>query len=247
MNVLKAVIVDDEYYARENLHGMLKDYCPEIKVVGKTGSVREAKKLVYNLKPDVLFLDIEMPKLSGFEFLESLTEKNFMIVFVSAYQEYGVQAVKVNAVDFLIKPVSIKELQGTVKKLVEINSQKSNQNQSRQLTHDKIVISQFQGFTIIDVLNIVKLIADDNYTTIYLKDKNKITVSKTLKYFEEILPKNEFVRIHRSEIINILFLKEISYADGGTVIFKDGTKGLISKGKLHNLIEKVKNHSISKI
>ena len=243
MTLLKALIIDDEYYARVNLNEMLNSYCPEIKVVGKTGSVSEAKKLVYNLKPDVLFLDIEMPKLSGFEFLESLTEKNFMIVFVSAYQEYGVQAVKVNAVDFLVKPVSIKELQGTVKKLVEINSQKSNQNQNR----DKIVISQFQGFTIIDVINIIKLVADDNYTTIYLKDKNKITVSKTLKYFEDILPKNEFIRIHRSEIINILFLKEISYADGGTVIFKDGTKGLISKGKLHYLIEKVKNHSISKI
>ena len=134
-----------------------------------------------------------------------------------------------------------------MKEVVEKYNHNSNNNQNHQLTRDKIVISQFQGFTILDVFNIVKLVANDNYTTINLIDKSKITVSKTLKYFEAILPKNEFVRIHRSEIINILYIKEISYVDGGTVIFKDGTKGSISKGKLHHLIERVKSHYVVNI
>jgi two-component system LytT family response regulator len=246
MNRLTAIIIDDEHYARLNLHTLLKNYCPEIDVVGKTGSLLEAKKLIYDLKPEVVFLDISMPKLNGFEFLESLTEKDFKIVFVTAYKEYGIQAVKVNAVDYLLKPVSIKELQQTVKKLIELKSKAANEGGKSNKNHDKIIILQIQGYNIIDVEDIVRLTAEDNYTTLFLKDKNKIIASKTLKHFEEILPDDSFVRIHRSEIINILYLKEISYVDGGSVVMKDGTVIAISKGKLPYLVDKVKEHSSSK-
>jgi two-component system LytT family response regulator len=247
MIVLTAIIIDDEHYARLNLCTLLKEYCPEINVVGKTGSLLEAKKLIYDLKPEVLFLDINMPKLNGFEFLESLSEKDFKIIFVTAFKEYGIQAVKVNAVDYLLKPVSIKELQQSVKKLVELKLNLTHDNNKSKNNHDKIIISQIQGHTILDVEEITRLTADDNYTTLFLKDKNKIIASKTLKHFEDILPKDNFVRIHRSEIINILFLKEISFEDGGIAVMKDGTSISISKGKLPFVLEKVKEHSVSKI
>ncbi|MCX6162063.1 MAG: LytTR family DNA-binding domain-containing protein [Ignavibacteriae bacterium] len=122
----------------------------------------------------------------------------------------------------------------------------SNQGGKSNKNHDKIIISQIQGHNIIDVEDIVRLTAEDNYTTLFLKDKNKIIASKTLKHFEEILPDDSFVRIHRSEIINILFLKEISHVDGGSVVMKDGTVIAISKGKLPYLVDKVKEHSSSK-
>jgi two-component system LytT family response regulator len=170
-----------------------------------------------------------------------------MLVFVTAHSEYGIQAVKANAVDYLLKPVSIKELQQTVKKLVELKLKAVPGNGKSNNYHDKIIISQLQGFTIFDVDDVLRLTADDNYTTIFLKDKNKITASKTLKHFEEILPQDNFVRIHRSEIINIHYLKEISYVDGGSVVMKDGTIIAISKGKLPSLVEKVKEHLSSKI
>lgn len=243
MDRLTAIIIDDERYARLNLETLLKNYCPEIDVIGKTGSQLEAKKLIYDLKPEVVFLDINMPKINGFEFLESLSEYNFKIIFVTAFKEYGIQAVKVNAVDYLLKPVSIKELQQTVKKLIELKSKTKPGNDKSNNNHDKIIISQIQGLTVLDACDIVRLTADDNYTTLYLKDNKKITASKTLKHFEEILSKDDFVRIHRSEIINIHYLKIISHMDGGSVVMKDGTVIAIAKGKLQYLIEKVEEHT----
>ena len=244
---LNTLIIDYELNGMNNLHYLLKSYCPEIEVVGKCGKPNEAKLMIYDLKPDVVFLDINMPKVNGFELLDSLIYKDFMLVFVTAHSEYGIQAVKANAVDYLLKPVSIKELQQTVKKLVELKLKAVPGNGKSNNYHDKIIISQLQGFTIFDVDDVVRLTAVDNYTTIFLKDKNKITASKTLKHFEEILPQDNFVRIHRSEIINIHYIKEISYVDGGSVVMKDGTIIAISKGKLPSLVEKVKEHSSSKI
>jgi two-component system LytT family response regulator len=244
---LNAIIIDDELQGRNYLHYLLKSHCPEIDVIGKCGKPNEAKKMIYDLKPDVVFLDINMPRVNGFELLDSLVYKDFMLVFVTAHSEFGIQAVKANAVDYLLKPISFKDLLQTVKKLVELHSKDVSGNGKSNNNRDKIIISQLQGFTILDVCDVVRLTADDNYTTIFLKDKNKIIASKTLKHFEEILPNNNFIRIHRSEMINIHFLKEISYVDGGSVIMKDGTIITISKGKLPYLIEKVKEHSSSKI
>ena len=246
MITLKAIIVDDELHGRNNLHSLLKSYCPEVEVIGKCGKPAEAKIMIYELKPDVLFLDINMPKINGFELLDSIVTKDFFIVFVTAHTDYGIQAVKANAIDYLLKPVSIKELQNAVKKMVELKSKTVTNGKSNNV-HDKIIISHIQGLTILDASDIVRLTADDNYTMLFLKDRNKITASKTLKHFEEILPSDTFVRIHRSEIINILYLKEISYTDGGSVVMKDGTVIAISRGKLPYVVEKVKEHSVSKI
>lgn len=242
MKILKVIIVDDELQGRNNLLYLLKTYCPEVEVIGTAVSAVDAKKMIFRLHPDAVFLDISMPKINGFELLESLTEINFLLVFVSAHAEFGIQAVKANAVDYLLKPISIKELQNSIKKLFELKNIKTNYPaKQKYCTHDKIIISHLLGFTIIDVCDLIRLEADNNYTNLYLRENAKVTASKTMKHFEEMLPAEKFIRVHRSKIVNIDFIKELSYEDGGMLVLKDGVKIPVSKNKLHSLIEKVKS------
>lgn len=243
MEVLKVIIVDDELYGRNNLHNLLNNYCPEVEVIGKAGSASEAKKMIYELNPDSVFLDINMPKVNGFELMESLCERNFLLVIVTAHSEFGIQAVKANAIDYLLKPISIKELQQTVKKLVKIKSESGNSKVISGDINNKIVISHFQGFSIINVDEIVRLKGENNYTKIYLWEKKPQTASRTLKEFESLLPEKYFFRIHKSEIINLKYLEEYSNFDGGLVTLKEGSKLEISRRRLTNFIEKVKIYS----
>jgi two-component system, LytTR family, response regulator len=239
---LKTLIVDDELHGRESLVNLINEYCPEIEVVGEAESASSAKKLVYEKNPDVVFLDINMPVVDGFDFLESLPEKQFAVVFVTAHMEYGIRAVKAHAVDYLLKPVSIKELQQCVKTLVEMHSGKSTSGASQNGSgnEDKIVLSHFQGFSIHRIDEIIRLEADDNYTVVYLKDKTPITISKTLKHFEDCCG-NSFFRIHKSHLINLKYLKEFSNLDGGFAIMDDGSKLPVSRRKYSEFMEKAKN------
>lgn len=239
MEILKVIIVDDELHGRDNLHNLLKTYCPEVEVIGKAESSLEAKKLIYELNPDVVFLDINMPKMNGFDLLDSLTERNFMLVFVTAHSEYAIKAVKVNAVDYLLKPISIKELQQTIMKLTEINALNKHYTYKEE-KHNKIFISHFQGFSIINIDEIVYLEGENNYTKIFMWQKKPLVVSKTLKEFESILPEDSFFRIHKSEIINLKYLEEYSNFDGGKVRLKDGSSLEISRRRLSNFLVFVK-------
>jgi two-component system, LytTR family, response regulator len=241
MQKLKALIVDDEPIGRANLLSLLDKYCPEIKVTGEADSAAEAKKIVYKTNPDVVFLDINMPVMSGFDFLESLPSRDFAVVFVSAHMEHGIRAVRAHAVDFLLKPVSIKELQQCVKNLVQIQNgdDKTYNNHTKDSSAGKIVLTHFQGFSIHDSDDIIRMEADDNYTKVYLKDRKPVTISKTLKYFEDCCGE-AFFRIHKSHMINLKYLKEFTKEDGGMVIMTDGTKLAVSKRKLSEFTEKVK-------
>jgi two-component system LytT family response regulator len=239
---LKALIVDDEEHGRENLINLLNDYCPEIEITGAAESAAKAKKLVYDKNPDVVFLDINMPVVDGFDFLESMPDKQFSVVFVTAHMEYGIRAVKAHAVDYLLKPVSIRELQQCVKTLVEMHSgtNTSGANQDGSGNEDKIVLSHFQGFSVHNIDELIRLEADDNYTVVYLKDKKPVTISKTLKHFEDCCG-NSFFRIHKSHLINLKYLKEFSNLDGGFAIMADGSKLPVSRRKYSEFIEKAKN------
>ena len=238
---LKVIIVDDEPVGRKSLLSLLQEYCPEIEVIGESDSAQSAKKLVYKKNPDVVFLDINMPVMDGFDFLESLPERNFSVVFVSAHMEHGIRAVKAHAVDFLLKPVSIKELQQCVKNLVQMYSenQRRNGNAEKETSNHKIVLTHFQGFSVHDIDEIIRLEADDNYTKVYIKDKKPVTISKTLKHFEDCCG-DTFFRIHKSHLINLKYVKEFTKEDGGYAIMSDGSKLAVSKRRLSEFIEKVK-------
>ena len=244
MKRLRAIIVDDELHGRENLKNLLDTYCPEIKVIATADSAVQAKMLVLENRPDVVFLDINMPVLSGFDFLESLEEQNFMLVFVTAYEEYGIKALKAHPVDYLLKPINIKELQQTVKQLVAISKEAPKINSGKS---HKIMIPIAHGFTILDCDQIIRLMADDCYTKVFISEGKIITVSKTLKEFESIVPCGNFFRIHKSHLINLQYVKEFSHLDGGYVTMKDGSKLELSRRKVREFVQRVKQFSLEPV
>ena len=156
---ITAIIVDDEFHGRENLRKILETYCPEVEVLGLADSVLKAKELVSALKPEVVFLDINMPVLDGFDFLREYDERNFLVVFVSAHEEFGINAVKAGAADYLLKPVSIKELKLTVKKLLSIRNRSLTVEQPADSS--KLVIPAAHGFNVLATDDIIRL--EDDY------------------------------------------------------------------------------------
>jgi two-component system, LytTR family, response regulator len=240
MQKLACIIIDDEIAGRENLKFLVDTYCPDLTVVALAESAVDGKNAVKDLKPDVVFLDINMPVLDGFDFLESLSERNFMVVFVTAHNEYGIRAIRANAVDYLLKPVNIKELQRCSLRLVE---RKKGEGDSPQTASKKIIIPKSMGFEFLESSDIIRLEADDCYTHIYLSAGNKLTVTRTLKQFEEVLPEEYFFRVHKSHIINLNFMKEYSRLDGGYAFMEDGSKVEVSRRKAPDFLKRVKKHA----
>jgi two-component system, LytTR family, response regulator len=242
MQKLKAIVVDDELYGRESLINLVKTYCPEIGITGEAESAVEAKKLIYNLNPDVVFLDINMPEMDGFDFLESIPNKQFSVVIVTAYMEHGIRAVKAQAVDFLLKPVSIKELQQCAKTLVDMRYRQNGEikNGYDGEKHTRVVLSHLQGFSIHDINDIIRIEANDNYSKVFINGSKTLTISKPLKHFENCCGET-FFRIHKSHLINLKFLKEFISQDGGYAIMTDGSRIIVSRRRLPEFMDKVKN------
>lgn len=238
LNKLTAIIVDDELHGRENLKKIIENYCPEIEMLACADSVINAKKLVYNHKPEVVFLDINMPVLDGFDFLDEYDDRNFMVVIVSAHEDYGINAVKADVIDYLLKPINIKELKLTVKKLISIKNKRTQVEIVQE--NDKLVIPSTHGFKVVVFDDIMHLEADGCYTTIFVKDGKKIVVSRTLKDFEDILSKVNFFRIHKSHLINLKYVKDYSNLSGNLVTMADGNKVEISRRKAPLFIQQIK-------
>jgi two-component system, LytTR family, response regulator len=233
-----AIIVDDELQGRENLKTIFKNYCPEVKVLGTADSAISAKKLVDDFKPDVVFLDINMPVLNGFDFLSEFNDRKFLTVFVTAHEEYGINAVKVGAVDYILKPISIKELKQSVNRLLSLNE--SSKEKLSDIETDKVVLPDTHGFEINTLSGIIRLEADGCYTNIYFADGKKKIVSRTLKNFENNVPKEIFYRIHKSHIINVNYVKSYANTDGGSITMTDGSKITISRRRSPEFIRKIK-------
>lgn len=229
--MLNAIIVEDEPKGRLALREKIKAHCPTVNIVAQAGNSAEAITLIDTLKPDLVFLDIEMPRMNGFEMLGRLKERNFFIIFTTAYDQYAIQAIKYAAFDYLLKPIDIEELKAAINK-IETNSENKLKAQLKLLQENlalptkkisKLAIPSLEGILFLDINNIMHLEANSNYTNIYMKDKTKIIASKTLKEFTELLPGNIFFRIHHSHIINLNFIIKYIKGDGGQVELTDGT------------------------
>lgn len=235
---LTAIIVDDEFHGRENLKLIIDNYCPEIAVKDCADSVLSAVAMVKMHQPNVVFLDINMPILDGFDFLDEFEDRKFMVVFVSAHEEFGINAVKVGAADYLLKPINIKELKLCVKKLRDLQDKKNKEKPT--LENNKLLIPASHGFNVIQIDGIIRLEADGCYTTIYTKGKKQRLISRTLKDFEESLPKETFFRIHKSHLINLTYIKDYSNLSGNVVTMKDGSKISISRRRVPPFMQSVK-------
>jgi len=255
--MLKALLVDDEFNNLESLEFLLHNDCEGIQVAGKVQSAGLARDWLQSHTADVLFLDISMPGENGFQFLNSITRQNFKVVFVTAYNEYALQAIKASAVDYILKPVNIDELQKAVEKVKRAVSSPVAGDQDRALLQHlldtvgkksppkKIALPQLGSISFIEVDDMVSLQADSNYTIIHMKDMHKLVISKTLKDFEDLLDENQFARIHKSYIVNLKYIKEYSTIDGGIVKMSDGNQWSISRRQLDMFLEKMKMASLT--
>ncbi|MCW3073620.1 MAG: DNA-binding response regulator [Flaviaesturariibacter sp.] len=254
--MIRALIVDDEEKNITNLAFLLQQDCEGIEVAGHARSASEARSWLRVNKVDVIFLDINMPIESGFDLLDSIPQRDFQVVFVTAYDEYALRAIKASALDYLLKPVKIEELQQAVQKIKRELSNPASGEKNTELLKNlllsvhkkampvKIALPHLGGISFIEVIDIVSLQADSNYTVIHLKNMQKHVITKTLKDFEEIMDPMQFARIHKSTIVNLNYVKEYTTTDGGVVKMADGTQWSISRRQLDSFLEKIKNTSL---
>ncbi|HEX6426777.1 MAG TPA: LytTR family DNA-binding domain-containing protein [Niastella sp.] len=229
--MLTAIIIDDETSSRNSLKQKLANHCPEITIIGECENGEEGIQDIDKKKPDIIFLDVEMPRMNGFTMLQQLGNKNFEVVFITAYDQYAIRAIKFSALDYLVKPVEVADLKVAVEKAIQKRKIATGnlrleillqnlQDDRKEL--QRIAIPSLEGLQFVETGNIIYLEASSNYTCFYLTDNTKITVAKTLKDFEELLPGSLFIRIHHSYIINKSMIERYINGKGGQVVMKNG-------------------------
>lgn len=246
MNPLNALIIDDEEHCREALEHLIKDDFPEIRLVEVCTNPKDGITAIIKHDPDLVFLDVEMPGMTGFELLQQLPEINFDLIFSTAYDKYAVRAFKASALDFLLKPVdkdaltaSLAKIRAKQKKLSPLKQLEVLYENIKQ-SHDafkKIVVPTITGFEYVNVKDIIRLESDSNYTTLFFNNQTKVFVAKTLKDFEEILAEHHFFRVHNSHLINLRFMKRYVRGEGGTAIMEDGKEVEISRRRKEEFLK----------
>lgn len=256
MKQYRAIIIDDERSNRAVLAILLNKYCTEIDIVGSTASADEAREFLKIHPVDIIFLDIAMPKEDGFDFIASIQKENYSIIFVTAFHDYALRALKASAIDYLMKPVNYVELQEAVSKAIRHHelrkkqeSEKKIYQESLEILNDniksgtksitKITVAEQFGFKLVNVADIMYLEADSNYTILHLSGLNKIVASRTMGDFEKILESPEFFRIHKSTIINLDYLNAYTSYQGDYAELTDGTRLNISRRKISEFLEVV--------
>ena len=237
---LNALIVEDEANSRDILRNYLSKYCENVTVVGEASSIQEALQLINGNEPDLVFLDVEMPYGNAFDLLDQLPDRSFETVFVTAYNQYAMDALNNHAAYYLMKPINIDELIKAVEYVSEIKTKETALedtilNAQLPKVEGKITLPQQDGFQVLNVADILYCKADDNYTEIHL-EKKKILVSKTLKYFEEALSQFPFARIHKSYLVNVNEVIKYKKGKGGSVVVSNGRELLVSASKKKELL-----------
>ncbi len=232
-----AILVDDEIGNVENLEILLNEFCIHIDIVKKETTLKNAKKSIVNLQPDILFLDIQMGSQTIFSLLEGFDVISAEIIFVTAYDNYAIEALKYGSVGYLLKPVNIDKLQQAVSKAIHtIDSKKSKRiegGRSRNLaiSMGKIAFPTQRGFQLEYIDNIQYMIAQGSYCEIYFDNQKSLLVSKNLKYYETKLKMHSFIRTHASALINFRYIIELNRSDGGYIVMEDGKHLPVSRQK----------------
>lgn len=244
--MMKSIIIEDEASSRLTLSNYLKKYCPNVEVVGEAEDIKKGKELILKHQPELVFLDVEMPFGNAFDLLESFDTLPFETIFVTAYSAYAMDALNLSASRYLLKPLNIDELieavdftESVIQKKVQLKSSnillENLKLEKGQLK--KIVLPLMDGFEVVVIDQIVRCKACDNLTEIYLKDGSMKLVCRTLKFYEETLSNYDFVRIHRSHLININEVARYRKGNGGEVTLKDGTELSISSSRKESFLK----------
>jgi len=251
--MIKAILIDDDQNLREGMKGLLERFAPNIKIIGEADSVATGIEVMDALKPQVVFLDIQLNDGTGFDILEQLAAKNGAIksniVFITAHEQYAIKAFRFSALDFLLKPVDPEELQKVIKKIESVLEETNDyahidlllENIRKKVDNFKrIALSTSDGIHLFEISDIIRCESEDNYTKFYIKNSKPVLISKTLKEYEELLTEHGFERIHQSHLINLNYLKSYIKKDGGYVIMADESHLPISQRKRERLQEILK-------
>lgn len=246
--MIKTVIIDDEQHCIDRLEQIIQKYCPQLQIAGKCSSIPEGLDNIRALKPELVFLDIQVGKETAFDLLNALKEINFDIIFTTAFEHYAVQAFKFSALEYLLKPIDAEDLIPAVAKVEqkiyrEETAQKLDvlmQNmEAMQFLSKKIAISTLSGIVFVAIREIIRCEARINYTDIYLTGNRKMTVSKTLKDFEDLLGYQHFFRIHKTHLVNLNYIKSYQKGKGGSVKLEDQTELEVSTRRKDSFLKKL--------
>ena len=244
MNELTAILVDDMPVALEMLATDISNNHPEIKIIGKAKSVVEAAKLLRKQQPDILFLDIMLGDGTGFDILEIFPDLKSKIIFVTASDAFAIKAFKFAAIDYILKPYSDEDLAISIEKAQsQIQPDKEQLHVLQEAVTapnnkpNKISLHTSEKIIVVNIENIIRCKSDNNYTTFYFKDNSKILVSKTLKYYADMLKEVGFLRVHQSHLVNTTFIKEFIKSDGGYLMLTEGSNIPVSVRKRTEVLE----------
>lgn len=250
-NSIKALIIDDEALSADMLNYLIEKNVPAITQIKRTTSALEGLQLIESYKPDIVFLDIQMPFLSGFELLTKLPHHSFSVIFTTAFNKYAIKAIRFSALDYLLKPVDTDELVQAVDRYIQQHSEKKqmgdlyqnfmNNLKTTEGNQYRLALHTHQGLKLVSPQEIVRCEASNNYTTFFLTDKSTITTSKTIKEYEEILGEYNFIRVHKSHLVNLLFVDMLTPKN--QLLLHDKTQIEVSRRRKPELMEILKSKS----
>ncbi len=244
--MIKAIVVDDEKNSREVITELLKECFDEIKIVAQAGDVKTSIAEIEKHKPNLLFLDIDLPDGTGFDILKNIEYRDMKVIFITAHQDYAIQAIKFSAFDFILKPYNSGELIKTVRRVIDEQTAENNALRFESILANfgnslpelkKIVLKTSERIYLVNVKDIVRCEAENNYTNFYLVTGSKIMVSKTIKTYETLLAEHEFLRVHQSHLVNLNYILHFDKPDGGMLVLSDNSTIPVSNQKRGILLE----------
>lgn len=246
-----ALIIDDEKNGRENLAGLIRQYCPQLRIVAEAASVGEAIQKIEEFRPRLIFLDIEMPGGNGFKLLEHFKTFPFEVIFVTAYDNFAIKAIRFSASDYILKPINLNELIAAVEKVCRRITQQNENEQIRQLylntrhpANPKIGLPTGERIEFVEVNSIIRCQGESNYTHIYFTDRKPVLSAKSLIEFEELLGEYGFIRVHKAHLVNLNHVTSLSKNDGGILTMSNGDSVMISRRRKDFVSESLKNMNI---
>lgn len=243
--MLRAIIIDDEKKARNNLLNMLNEYCSDVEVLGDEGTISGGIRAIEKIDPDLVFLDVEMQNETGFDLLEKIDDPNFELIFITAHHEYAIKAFKFSAIDYLLKPINIDELVSAVDKVKEKKTTSVSKEKYDVLmenikdshaSFERIALPTSEGLTFVELNELIRCESTANYTFFFLTSGKKILVSKTIKFYDELLSDHKFYRVHQSHLINLMHIKKYVKGEGGYIIMSDDSMVIVSRRRKESFL-----------